>query len=237
MKKKLKWLSCFKDDYSASDSFLELMDEQLKTKFQVQYRADCPFTAIMAHPLGYELSYDESTNKTIAKCLLDDKRGYGYDGVISWQHLTEKRLCNPSENYTEGMLIFNWEDIENVEYMLSQQDKVELIDLKKELKLNVHFDIEFDDSYLSSDFTFKVELLNPKEVAGLKRFIDNYINTWSKSNQEYLIYNFGEDKIEEGLPVYFLNTGRSNPLPILKAIFEGFEVSKIGIKKIELENR
>ena len=55
MKKKLKWLRCFKDDYSASDSFLELMDEQLKTKFETKYRADCPFTAIIGHPLYYEL--------------------------------------------------------------------------------------------------------------------------------------------------------------------------------------
>jgi hypothetical protein len=152
MKKKLKWLKYFKDDYSASNSFLELMDEQLKNKFEAKYGIDFPFTANSVHPLCKELlDYDDSTNKTIAKCSLENKEGYGFDGVISWQHLTEFRLCDTSEEYKEGDLIFNWEDIENIEYLLlSKQDKVELIDLKKELKLNVHFDIEFEDSYLSS---------------------------------------------------------------------------------------
>ena len=67
MKKHLKWLSCFKDDYSASNSFLELMDEQLKNKFESNYGINFPFTANTVHPLCEELlDYDNSANKTIA---------------------------------------------------------------------------------------------------------------------------------------------------------------------------
>lgn len=234
MKKHLRWLENFQYAENASLIFLNEMDQQLKLKFELICKTGFFLKYLDASPEDARHHYDKEKNETLLNVFISVNGYECGECAITWRHTKEKRMVLPSEEIQAGDVVFDWVNL-NLNN-LKIPTSAEKISLKKVLGLDVSFEIEFDSDGFSSDFTLEVELLNPKEAADLEQFMSNYINSWSKSNREYLINDFGEDKIEDGQPIYFLNTGRSDPFPILKAIFESFEQSKIGIKQIVLEN-
>jgi hypothetical protein len=235
----MDWVFPIAYTHQASRSFLEAMSKQLQLKFEEITQT--PFSLTSMSSIHTQLYYSEVENHTYLNVIISSDAIENFAScAIIWQHTKEKRFILPSEDINEGDLIFNWVNLnfDNIAPVEPEEQEynTEDFDFKKYLNIETSFDVQIGGGESEEgEITIIVEVIDVVDCKKLDQFITIYINDWSAKNPDFRIFAFDLLKQEKNKLTYCLDMGRSHPVPIWKAILEGFESSKIGINRVAFE--
>ncbi len=244
-----KWLVEFESwsGWSASQSFIERMDVQLKSEFEKltgKVFDGKRFHFMIGHENGLEYIDDIETPLGIIRGTLMFT-GTSVETSFYWSDTTSKRLFKVDDDISTSNVEFHWIDFPINDWAVSQIKENVLIDIRESHFLDVSFPVFASFGIIGTDVSFNIKLSNNSLINEVMRVLESAQTEWnqvtmaSDSNNENFTgivhsVRFQEEN-EDGQAVFPIDFGSANER-VFKYFIDKLGQSEIPILELEIEN-